>query len=73
MGVSAGGISVFDGHARVDGFLWARILKLSFKRNLFYVQLKTEVLLFVLLSSSSSFFPFLSLSLSSPSSLSPQA
>lgn len=43
VGVSSGGISVFDGHARVDGFLWARILKLSFKRNLFYVQLKTEV------------------------------
>ncbi len=43
VGVAASGLSVFDGAARVEGYTWARILKLSFKRNLFYVQLKTEV------------------------------
>lgn len=41
IGVNCNGISVFDQGIRVHSFPWAAIIKLSFKRKNFYLQIMT--------------------------------
>lgn len=41
IGVNANGVSVFDQGARVHTFPWSTIIKLSFKRKNFYLQIMT--------------------------------
>jgi tyrosine-protein phosphatase non-receptor type 4 len=41
IGVNSNGISVFDQGARVHTFPWSTIIKLSFKRKNFYLQIMT--------------------------------
>lgn len=42
LGVTAHGIVVFQNRTRISTFSWSRILKISFKRKQFFVQLKNE-------------------------------
>lgn len=42
IGVNCNGISIFDQGARVHSFPWAAIIKLSFKRKNFYLQIMTQ-------------------------------
>ena len=47
VGVSASGLLVFRDHLRINRFAWPKILKISYKRNHFYLKLRpSEVKLF---------------------------
>ncbi len=47
VGVSASGLLVFRDHLRINRFAWPKILKISYKRNHFYLKLRpSEVILF---------------------------
>lgn len=40
VGVSASGLLVFRDHLRINRFSWPKILKISYKRNHFYLKLR---------------------------------
>ena len=40
LGVCASGILVYKDRLRINRFVWPKILKLSYKRNIFYVQIR---------------------------------
>ncbi len=40
IGVSASGLLVFRDHLRINRFAWPKILKISYKRNHFYLKLR---------------------------------
>lgn len=42
IGVSASGLTVFKDNIKMSCFSWANIVKISFKRSLFYIQLNHE-------------------------------
>ena len=40
LGIHASGILVYKDRLRINRFVWPKILKLSYKRNIFYVQIR---------------------------------
>jgi hypothetical protein len=40
LGVSASGLMVYRDHLRINRFAWPKILKISYKRNYFYLKLR---------------------------------
>lgn len=43
LGVSANGLLVFQHHVRMNTFSWSKMVKLSFKRKEFFIQLRREL------------------------------
>lgn len=42
LGVTGTGLVVFRSHRKVDTFTWAKIIKISFKRKQFYIQIRSD-------------------------------
>ncbi|XP_066302409.1 tyrosine-protein phosphatase non-receptor type 4-like isoform X14 [Branchiostoma lanceolatum] len=42
LGVTAGGISIYQNGVKINTFSWAKIVKISFKRKQFFLQLRKE-------------------------------
>ena len=43
LGVTSAGLVVFQGQARINTFSWSKIVKISFKRKQFFIQLRREL------------------------------
>ncbi len=50
LGISASGLMVFRDHLRINRFAWPKILKISYKRNHFYLKLRAGEVIFVFVS-----------------------
>jgi len=40
VGVAASGVYIYDNRLRMDAFKWPRIIKISYKRNIFFVKVR---------------------------------
>jgi len=52
VGVCAAGLVIYKDRVRLSRFIWAKILKISYKRNVFTIQIRPsqeEVMLFAVL------------------------
>ena len=57
IGISASGLMVFRDHLRINRFAWPKILKISYKRNHFYLKLRAGEVTNILIKRKISIFP----------------